>query len=84
MSSMHWYKSPDGKMFRGRKAALKFMENSKHCTSEHVRKFKSVQAQDKKFSKDYDWREDDESIPSGWKSTIIKMNSFGKIVPSKR
>ena len=39
---------------------------------------------EQKFSKDYDWNEDDPTIPPGWKSTTIQMNSFGKIVESNR
>ena len=49
--TMYWYKSPSGKMFRGKKSALRFMESSKHCTPEDVRKFKSTQGTDKKFTK---------------------------------
>ena len=49
--TMYWYKSPSGKMFRGKKTALRFMESSKHCTSDDVRKFKSAQGNDKKFTK---------------------------------
>ena len=48
---MYWFKSPSGKMFRGKKSALRFMESSKNCTSEDVRKFKSTQGTDKKFTK---------------------------------
>ena len=39
---------------------------------------------EQKFSKDYDWNEDDPTILPGWKSTTIQMNSFGKIVESNR
>jgi len=38
----------------------------------------------KKFSAEYNWREDDPTIPPGWRSAIINMNSFGKIVESTR
>lgn len=38
----------------------------------------------KKFSAEYNWREDDRSIPPGWRSAVINMNSFGKIVESIR
>jgi hypothetical protein len=32
----------------------------------------------------YDWDDKDESVPEGWKTTMIAVNSFGKIVMSKR
>ena len=41
-------------------------------------------SQNKKFSAEYDWIEDDPTLPVGWKSAIINMNSFGKIVESTR
>merc|ERR1740129_1625372 len=56
----------------------------KYYSKEDIRNFKSKPTSEKKFSKDYDWNEDDPSIPAGWKSTTIQMNSFGKIVESKR
>ena len=32
----------------------------------------------------YDWDEKDETVPPGWKTTMVAVNSFGKIVMSKR
>ena len=84
MTQMQWFRSPEGKMFRGRKSALKFLEACQSYSNEDIRNFKSKPAADKKFTKDYDWIEDDPNIPEGWKSTVIQMNSFGKIVPSMR
>ena len=84
VTEMQWFLSPEGKMFRGRKSALKFMESMKYYSKEDIRNFKSKPTSEKKFSKDYDWNEDDPTIPPGWKSTTIQMNSFGKIVESNR
>ena len=53
-------------------------------SDEEIRKFKSVPVPVKKFSAEYNWREDDPTIPQGWRSAIINMNSFGKIVESTR
>ena len=49
-----------------------------------IRKFKSVPTGNKKFSADYDWNDQDPTVPEGWKSAIITMNSFGKMVESVR
>ena len=49
-----------------------------------IRKFKSVPTGNKKFSADYDWNDMDPTVPEGWKSAIITMNSFGKMVESVR
>ena len=84
ITQMQWFRSPEGKIFRGRKSALKFLESSRDYSNEDIRNFKSKPAAEKKFSKEYDWLEDDPNIPPGWKSTVIQMNSFGKIVPSMR
>ena len=51
---------------------------------EDIRKFKSVPTGNKKFSADYDWNDQDPTVPEGWKSAIITMNSFGKMVESVR
>ena len=89
-------------MFRGRKSMLKYIQsNPDRFHPEALRKFKSVPTQNKKFSAEYDWNENDPTMPegeffnvdfgghlyslmSGWKSAIINMNSFGKIVESIR
>ena len=84
LTEMQWFLSPEGKMFRGRKSALKFMESVEYYSKDDLRAFKSKPAVEKKFSKDYDWTEEDPTIPPGWKSTTIQMNSFGKIVESNR
>merc|ERR1719319_783059 len=84
VSEMQWFLSPEGKMFRGRKSALKFMESMKYYSKEDIRNFKSKPTTEKKFSKDYEWNAEDPSVPEGWKSTTIQMNSFGKIVESNR
>ena len=83
-TSMQWFLSPDGKMFRGRKSALKYIESCDYYSKEEVRLFKSKPTTEKKFTKEYDWAEDDPTVPLGWKSTTIEMNSFGKIVLSTR
>ena len=83
-TTMQWFLSPDGKMFRGRKSALKYIESCDYYSKEEVRLFKSKPTTEKKFTKDYDWIEDDPTVPLGWKSTTIEMNSFGKIVLSTR
>ena len=51
---------------------------------EDIGMFKSTPVTGKKFSKDYEWVEDDPTIPNGWKSTTTQMSSFGKIVESNR
>ena len=84
ITQLQWFRSPDGKMFRGRKSALKFLESCNAYSNNDIRNFKSRPASEKKFTKEYDWLEDDPNIPQGWKSTVIQMNSFGKIVPSMR
>ena len=83
-TSMQWFLSPDGKMFRGRKSALKYIETCDYYSKEEVRLFKSKPTTEKKFTKEYDWSEDEPNLPLGWKSTTIEMNSFGKIVYSTR
>ena len=84
LTQMQWFRSPDGQLFRGRKSALKFLESSNSYSNDDIKAFKSRPASEKKFSKDYDWTEEDPNIPEGWKSTVIQMNSFGKMVPSSR
>jgi len=84
MTTMQWFLSPEGKMFRGRKSALKFIESVDYYSKDAVRLFKSKPTTDKKFTKEYDWNENDPTVPLGWKSTVIHMNSFGKIVESRR
>jgi len=84
MTNMQWFLSPEGKMFRGRKSALKFIESVDYYSKDAVRLFKSKPTTDKKFTKEYDWNENDPTVPLGWKSTVINMNSFGKIVESRR
>ena len=85
MTDMQWFLSPEGKMFRGRKSVLKYIQaDPSKFDPEDIRKFKSVPTQNKKFSADYKWNENDPTIPDGWKSAVISMNSFGKIVESLR
>ena len=84
VTEMQWFLGPEGKMFRGRKSALKFMETMKYYSKDDLRNFKSKPTTEKKFSKDYEWKDDDPTVPAGWKSTTIQMNSFGKIVESNR
>ena len=84
LAQMQWFQSPEGRLFRGRKSALKYIEPCSRYTQDDIKAFKSKPAADKKFTKDYDWRCDDPTVPAGWKSTVIFMNSFGKMVRSLR
>ena len=84
-TEMQWFLSPENKMFRGRKSVLRHIQaNQDRFSADEIRKFKSVPFQNKKFSADYDWVDDDPTLPVGWKSAVINMNSFGKIVESTR
>ena len=66
MTEMQWFLSPEGKMFRGRKSMLKFIQsNPDRFHPEALRKFKSVPTQNKKFSAEYDWNESDPTMPEG-------------------
>ena len=66
MTEMQWFLSPEGKMFRGRKSMLKFIQsNPDRFHPEDLRKFKSVPTQNKKFSAEYDWNENDPTMPEG-------------------
>ena len=66
MTEMQWFLSPEGKMFRGRKSMLKFIQsNPDRFHPEALRKFKSVPTQNKKFSAEYDWNENDPTMPEG-------------------
>jgi len=47
-----------------------------------IRRFKFVIPDNKKTN--YSWNPDDPSVPTGWLTTLITMNSFGKLVRSKR
>ena len=78
---MQWFLNPEGKMLRGRKAALIEIESGKY-SKEDIRKFKFFIPDEKR--KNYDWNENDPSVPMGWHTTMITMNSFGKMVRSKR
>ena len=72
---MQWFLSPEGKMFRGRKSVLKFIQsNPDRFNPEDIRKFKSVPTQNKKFSADYDWNEHDPTLPEG-KLFLHRMRS---------
>ena len=79
---MQWFLNPEGKMFRGRKAALEEIQNSGKYSVDEIRRFKFVIPDDKR--QNYDWNDNDSSIPIGWMTTYITMNSFGKMVRSKR
>ena len=79
---MQWFLSPENKMFRGRKAALEEIQNSGKYSIEEVRRFKFIIPEEKR--QNYDWCDTDPSVPIGWLTTIITMNSFGKMVKSKR
>ena len=83
---MQWFLSPEGKMFRGRKSALEHISKSGLYDKEDVRKFKHSSNTPSKSEKksNYDWDEADPSVPQGWKTTMITVNSFGKQVLSKR
>ena len=84
-TEMQWFLSPENKMFRGRKSVLRHIQaNPGKFTPDEIRRFKSVPSQNKKFSADYDWIENDPTLAIGWKSAVINMNSFGKIVESVR
>jgi hypothetical protein len=84
LTTMQWFLSPEGRLFRGRKSALNFIQTSGAYSKDDVKTFKSKPAADKKFTKEYDWRSDDPTVPPGWRSTVIFMNSFGKMVRSLR
>ena len=86
LTEMQWFLSPEGKMFRGRKSVLKFIAaNPGSFHPDEIRRFKSVPSnQNKKFSAEYDWVDNDPTLPDGWRSAVIQMNSFGKIVDSLR
>ena len=79
---MQWFLSPEGKMFRGRKSALDHITKSGLYDKEDIRKFKH--SGDTPTKSNYDWDDTDTSVPQGWKTTMILVNSFGKQVPSKR
>ena len=79
---MQWFLNPEGKMFRGRKAALEEIQNSGKFSINEIRRFKFVIPDEKR--QNYDWDDNDSSVPVGWLTTIITMNSFGKMVRSKR
>ena len=49
---------------------------------DEVRRFKFIIPDEKR--QNYDWNDNDSSVPLGWLTTIITMNSFGKMVKSKR
>ena len=84
-TEMQWFLSPENKMFRGRKSVLRHIQaNPGKFTPDEIRRFKSVPSANKKFSADYDWIENDPTLAVGWKSAVINMNSFGKIVESTR
>ena len=73
MTEMQWFLSPEGKMFRGRKSVLKFIQsNPDRFNPEDIRKFKSVPTQNKKFSAEYDWNENDPTLPEG----LFLLSSF--------
>ena len=86
LTEMQWFLSPEGKMFRGRKSVLKYIAgNPGLFDPDEIRRFKSVQSNpNKKFSAEYDWNDNDPTLPDGWRSAVIQMNSFGKIVDSLR
>ena len=52
-TSMQWFLSPDGKMFRGRKSALRYIETCDYYSKEEVRLFKSKPTTEKKFTKEF-------------------------------
>merc|ERR1719209_1451767 len=79
---MQWFLSPEGKMFRGRKSALDHITKSGLYDKEDIRKFRC--SGDTPTKSQYDWDETDPSVPKGWKTTMITVNSFGKSVLSKR
>ena len=79
---MQWFLNPESKMFRGRKAALDEIQNSGKYSRDEIRKFKFIIPDEKR--QNYDWNDNDPSVPIGWLTTIITMNSFGKMVKSKR
>jgi len=88
VTEMDWFMSPGlstGRIFRGKKAVLKAIQNDPGSfTVAKIQKFKSVPVPIKKISADYSWNDDDPTVPPGWRSVIIQINSFGKIVPSTR
>ena len=86
LTEMQWFLSPEGKMFRGRKSVLKYIAgNPGLFDPDEIRRFKSVQSNpNKKFSAEYDWNDNDPTLPDGWRSAVIQMNSFGKIVDSSQ
>ena len=69
---MQWFLSPDGKMFRGRKSALRYIETCDYYSKEEVRLFKSKPTTEKKFTKEYDWTDDEANLPLGWKTPPLK------------
>ena len=79
---MQWFLNPEGKMFRGRKAALEEIQNSGKYSNDEIRRFKFIIPEEKR--QNYSWNDNDSSVPMGWLTTIITMNSFGKMVKSKR
>merc|ERR1719350_1964365 len=79
---MQWFLSPEGKMFRGRKSALEHITKSGKYSVEDIRKFRC--SGDTPTKSPYDWNDSDPTVPNGWKTTMITVNSFGKNVQSKR
>ena len=77
---MQWFLSPEGKMFRGRKSALDHITKSGYGV-DVIRNFRCSGETPTKSP--YEWFEDP-SVPNGWKTTMITVNSFGKNVLSKR
>ena len=61
--TMQWFLNPDGKMFRGRKSALEFIQSSGNYTKQEIRKFKFVLPDNKKTN--YTWNSQDSSVPEG-------------------
>jgi len=79
---LQFFLSPDGQIFKGRKAALRFIEESKIGTNEDLRKMKSVPM--KKYKSKYEWNDNDPTVPGGWKTTSVTLNTFGRTMQTKR
>ena len=60
---MQWFLNPEGKMLRGRKAALEEIQNSGLYTKQEIRRFKFVVPDNKKTN--YTWNPEDSSVPEG-------------------
>ena len=72
--AMQWFLSPEGKMFRGRKSTLEHITKCGKYSVEDIRNFRCSGETPTKSP--YDWNDNDPTVPSGWKTTMITVRYF--------